>query len=607
MRAVHFDVDGCGPLEFEVTAGPTAPFTLHTPGPHSFPSGPFPTRDLRIWLLYTGGAPGSTASGTVSIRAVDDTGAVVGQWNDIPIMANAVARPTAAVVLVLDESGSMLFDAGNNRDTRLQVLQQAATTFIDQLFDDNGVALVSFATSSAPLTDLEVAGPMFSTVRNAARDEISTHGPPNTSPTTSIGSGIEEAAGVYAASPLTSDFDVQAMVVFTDGLENEPPYIADVSHLISDRVYAIGVADAANVDSSSLSAIADNTGGFMLMTGAVTQDDEFLLEKFFLRILAGVVNYEIVVDPTGWLAPGAIEEVPFSICRSDAAFDAIALSRAPQATVMALRTPDGTVVGPGDLPADAFRTGATSRSFRVSLPVVVDSIEHWEGRWQLLLATGRQTANLGETPSVAARQPVSAARTFEQTQRAIPYSALVHARSSLNLRATVDQSQLQPGAQLTVRAAVTEYGQPLETSPRAKAVVRHPDGTSSSLTLSPEGPGVFRRNFVADQSGVYRFRIQVEGLSSRAEAFSREQLLTAAIGHPTRPPDGRPHRPSTRDEICEILACLTSEGVLTDEARGLVKSMGIDLAALQRCLDENLCRTRPIQRPRGQRPRPRDC
>jgi hypothetical protein len=61
------------------------------------------------------------------------------------------------VSLVLDESGSMLADAGNNR-TRLQVLQLAATTFIDQLYDDNGLAMVSFDDTAQQVLDLRVAG-----------------------------------------------------------------------------------------------------------------------------------------------------------------------------------------------------------------------------------------------------------------------------------------------------------------------------------------------------------------------------------------------------------------------------------------------------------------
>src|SRR3546814_19990619 len=69
---------------------------------------------------------------------------------DIPLIVNTVARPTAAVALVLDESGSMLADAGNNR-IRINVLRDAAKSLVDELYDDNGLTLIPFADNAANL------------------------------------------------------------------------------------------------------------------------------------------------------------------------------------------------------------------------------------------------------------------------------------------------------------------------------------------------------------------------------------------------------------------------------------------------------------------------
>src|SRR3546814_6871130 len=91
---------------------------------------------------------------------------------DIPLIANTVARPTAAVALVLDESGSMLADAGNNR-IRINVLRDAAKSLVDELYDDNGLTLISFADTAAKLTDLAEAGPLGSTVRGRSEEHTS--------------------------------------------------------------------------------------------------------------------------------------------------------------------------------------------------------------------------------------------------------------------------------------------------------------------------------------------------------------------------------------------------------------------------------------------------
>lgn len=595
-RAALFQIEGCESLSFEVANGPTGPFSLFSPGPYPYPSGGFPTDELRIWLLYTGGTPGSTDSGVISLVARDEFGDEVGRWDDIPILANSVARPAVAVALVLDESGSMLYDAGNNRK-RLEVLQLAATTFIDQLYDDNGLALVSFANAAEKLTDLQVAGALTSPVRNDARSEITVHGPPDIYQHTSIGAGLEVAADVYNTSPIASDFDVQATIVFTDGFEDREPLINDVESLINERVYAVGVADAANVRNDTLRALADNTGGFMLVTGAIGPDDEFLLEKFFIQILAGVTNRDIVSDPGGSLIVGQIARVPFSITRSDIAFDAIALSRAPQFVVIGLETPDGTVVDQTRVPAGSFRAGTTSSSFRIALPLVIDGKEHWEGKWQLLLALSfKQIAATHLRAATAVTGTTAAAAVRGTTAAALPYHALIHARSNLRLRASIDQSALTPGSQISLRAVITEYGQPIETHPQVTATMTRPDTTTQQVSLLEAAPGEFDTSVVASQSGVYRFQVQAVGFSSRGQAFSREHLLTAVVGRQPSEPTGDAAR--DRSMLCDLLRCLAKRGVVTERLVRRFEDLGLDVRELQRCLAD-ICRSAPNDQPRG--------
>src|SRR5829696_9091326 len=267
-RAALFQVESCETLSFHVTSPPGAPFSLFEPGPFPYPAGPLSTDELRIWVMFTGEMPGNVAASVMTVEARNEFGDVLEEWVNIPIFAISVARPTVAVAMILDESGSMLADAGNNR-TRLQVLQLAATTFVDQLYDDNGLALVSFAETAAELRDLQVAGDLTSSVRNDARSDIASHGPPDEFPHTCIGAGLEKAADVYNTSPLAGNFTIKSSIVFTDGFEDRHPLISEVRHLINERVYAIGVGNADNVRNDILREIADNSQGFMLVTGAI--------------------------------------------------------------------------------------------------------------------------------------------------------------------------------------------------------------------------------------------------------------------------------------------------------------------------------------------------
>ncbi len=194
-------------------------------GPTSIRKGRCTLTSCGFGSTQTGRAPGSTDVGSISIVARDEFGAEIQRWDDIPMSPTRVARPKVAVAFVLDESGSMLYDAGNNRK-RLEALQFAARTFVDQLYDDNGLAMVSFAETAEKLTDLDVVGPLNSTARNNARSQIDAHGPADTTPHTSIGSGLQAAADLYSASPISGDFDVRATVVFTDGFEDRPPLLS---------------------------------------------------------------------------------------------------------------------------------------------------------------------------------------------------------------------------------------------------------------------------------------------------------------------------------------------------------------------------------------------
>ena len=515
-HAALFRLAGCARVRFEVTGGPTGSFSLFEPGPFFHPAGPFPTDELRIWLTYTGSTPGTRETGTMTVAAWDPDGVERARWEDIPIVADSVARPSVAVALVLDESGSMLYDAGNNR-TRLYALQRAATTFIDQLFDDNGVAMVAFDENAARLTDLARADSLRSPARNNARAEIVSHGPPDVYRQTSIGAGLRKAADIYANSPIAGDFDTQGIVVFTDGWENRRPWISQVRSIINDRVYAVGVGDAASTNNDVLRQLADDTDGFVNVTGALAVDDEFLLEKFFLQVLAGVTNRELVRDPDGTLVRDVAERLPFSVTSSDISFDAVALSREPNAVKIGLEAPDGTILTEANLPSESLRTGETSAAFRISLPLVHDGARHWEGRWHLLLE-------------------------LVESER-LRYQAVVHAYSNLRLRARVTSTGVTPGSTLNLRALLTEFGQPLEAAATVRATVRRPDRTEFTLAMPATGVGEYDGSLSDDQAGAYLFRVQAEGMSSRGQPYTREHLLSAVVGRqPCHPVEGEDDR-----------------------------------------------------------------
>ena len=152
--------------------------------------------------------------------------------------------------------------------------------------------------------------------------------------------------------------------MLTDGIENRPRYIADVAAEINEQTYAIGLGTPQNTSVAALQTISGNNGGFLLVTGAIGTDNRFLLQKYFLQILAGISNAEVVLDPDGELFPGAVHRIPFQLTDADAGVDVILLTpvregrRLPPADA---QRPDPRAVARDDRAGDALRAGRRRR------------------------------------------------------------------------------------------------------------------------------------------------------------------------------------------------------------------------------------------------------
>ena len=309
VRAAVFKVSSCQNVTFDITTGPTvtsgpAGTSFGTPLGTSVSVDPHVADTGRVWISFTGTSAGNVAQGTVTIHCNE-----TGEDFVIPISTNTIAKPTVATVLVLDQSGSMNFDAGDGRK-RIDVLKDAAPVFVDLLGDDDGIGVVRFDQDAHPGTAIQVAGPMtFGVGRTAAKAAISSH-TPNPAGSTSIGDGIDMAhSDLTVLAP--GSFDETAIVVLTDGRENAPQFISDVSDIVDDKVFGIGLGTAEQINPDALTALTNGTGGYVLMTGALDTDDFFILQKYFLQILAGVTNADVVLDPEGWVATGAKVRIPF--------------------------------------------------------------------------------------------------------------------------------------------------------------------------------------------------------------------------------------------------------------------------------------------------------
>jgi hypothetical protein len=591
-RAVVLTVTGCRDLTFEIVAGPGASFD--TPLGTSFAHAPasFITAPVHVWIAYTGTTAGDTAGGSVTVRCTE-TG---DEWT-IPITANTIARPTVASMLVLDRSGSMDWASGIPGNSRLAVLKAAAPIFVDVMPDNDALGILSFDHDPHPVMSVTTAGaPVFGAGRANAKAAIVAHAT-NPAGATAIGDGVELAHNTLLP---VAGFDHKAIVVFTDGHETASKYISDIVGLIDERVYAIGLGTAEQLNPVALNELTDSSGGFLLMTGNLGPNDLFRLAKYYLQILAGVTNTNIVVDPESSLLPGQLHRIPFDLAETDFGSDVILLSPAPWAFAFMLETPDGTIIDStmaSGIPGMRYVAADQTHYYRMTLPLADKARE---GRWHALLKLDE--GNFKEYLTTLRRK-----QDERQLARAIahgiPYSLSVHARSNLRLQADVVQGSHVPGATVTLRAQLSEYGVPVARRGAVIVEVQLPDRTAAHIPLSEVADGVFEGSMLATLPGVYQLLFRASGVTLRGLPFTREELRTAGVW---RAGDGTPPSsqtdPRTRDEqLCHLLECLTDKGTMG----AFFERHGIDGESLRRCIarfcEERLILPAEVQAGRGQR------
>jgi len=572
IRAAVFTINSCWPVTLEVIGAPAAPFGIHgTPLVVSRPEGG-PVRKGRVWFSYACGNPGDSANDTAEIRCVE-----TGESWVFDLDGNCVERPTAAVQLVLDRSGSMLGVTSEGR-TKEQVLQDSAGVLVNVAYEDTGVGINTYDHDAQPVMDVtDLGDTALGLGRMAARNALTNYAA-NPNGLTAIGDGIELGHQKLTAAV---GYDVSAMIVLTDGIETAEKRIADVADtIINEYVYAIGLGTAEQIRPAALQALTNGTGGYLLMTGNLSVDDTYLLAKYYLQILAGITNNDIILDPEGWLAPGDRIRIPFDVNEADIEITGVVLSTMPSALRFALETPDGDFVDFAFAQTDPqidFAYNDQTIHARATLPVVHDGREAGAGRWHLVLAVDSKVyQRLSDQPE----------RQESQPRVGVSYSANVLTYSNLRMDAGVSQDSQEPGAKMRVRARITEYGGPFGGSAQVFAEVLLPDGTEQILTLSPLGDGVYQGAITATQSGIYRFRIRAIGTTSRDRPFTREQTRTGAVWAGGDQPDGGGDRadggePTIRDLLC----CLYRGGGVRPEFLDRLKELGIDPDVLLKCLE----------------------
>lgn len=579
---IPFTVSSCEPVSFYISDGPRRldggpeernglpvldrPYGLSSvsePTPNGAP------RTASVWLTYQAEDPGDLLLGTVTVDCVTTQESFT-----FIITGNTVEPVNVGVSLCLDQSGSMT-EAATGGGTKGQALQDAAGVFVEVVQPEDGIGIVNFDTEATGGGITDAGQGFFGSGRVQARTDIANY-TPNLQGLTSIGAAVDKADTLLRAA--SSRYDEMAMVLFTDGVETAEPYLAEVMPAVSSapRVFAVGLGTAQNLDPATLDALCQGSGGKLLLTGNDPTDTFFLLAKYFLNVVAGATNTEIVNDPAGFLAPNAqVLRVPFTLAETDTSADAILICPVPSAVEFAIETPAGDVITQVNRPPGASYSQAEMSSyFRFSLPALVKGELAREGTWYALLRLKMDLWNAGDNfPALfwyLQEHPSAAAN-------GLPFALHFQARSNLKLSAQCLQNSYEPGAELRIRGILTEYALPVDGRATVWVEITRPDGTMATLSMAEIEPGVFEAMEVGRQTGSYRFRVRAVGQTLRGYDFTREQLVTGFTYHGGDNPST--HIPSSGHNSSDILCCL-----LRSLSPQTIDRLGLDPKKLGRCL-----------------------
>ncbi len=307
------------------------------------------------------------------------------------------------------------------------------------------------------------------------------------------------------------------MIVLTDGLENTPPMIKDAAASLNNRTFAIGFGQAAAISTAALNQITQNQGGYLVVTGPITPEENFALTEYFLKIQAGVSNSSAVLDPRGELIFGTTHRIPFQLTTADHGVDVVLLSPAPYYINFRLETPDGKIINPAIAaaePAIQFFTTPRVSYYRASLPMLAgDRQGSHRGVWHVLLG-------LSDRAKDGDRQLIASLG-----RPAIPYSLLVHTYSDLTFRPALLQTDFDPGAAVQLRVALDQYTAPLDTPSTVWAEIARPDGSNQTLMLARTSPGRYSASFTADEIGVYSALLRARGVNLEGQSFRARTAL----------------------------------------------------------------------------------
>jgi len=371
--------------------------------------------------------------------------------------------PSGALVLVIDRSGSMGAPVGGTARTQQELANEAAVLALNTLYPQDLVGVVAFDGNAKPIVKVQMNTDPVS-VALKVRSLKPGGG-------TNIYSGLDMAYRELA--PLTvQDAAVKHIILLTDGQSMEPVpggYISLARQMKKNGISlsTIGVGDGH--DAQLLTQLANMGGGnYHPITNPANLPQIFIKEaKTIRKNLVKEIPFVPTVLPTGSPIMANLAGVP-----PLKGFVLTAEKRDPRVVM--------PMVGPEGEPVFAHWQVGLGRSAAFTS----DATNRWASQW--LRWSGY--------PDFWTRTVRSIARP-SATRDADLMVAVRDGRVRIQLDAAVGSSQSQG----TGRKGAGSFGNFLDV----RGSVLKPDGSVEEISLEQIGPGQYRADALADQTGNY--------------------------------------------------------------------------------------------------------
>jgi hypothetical protein len=359
-----------------------------------------------------------------------------------------------AVMLVFDRSGSMSESAGGGK-IKMNEARAAAELFISMVrTNGNRAGLVSFSNDSTNPVDFGLAN-VTAGSKTQMNNKLAAIGAGGA---TSIGDGLAAARDQLSGAAMLP----RSILLLTDGMENTPQAIADVTGIGGIAITAIGFGSESNLDGAKLSNLAQTHGGLYKRAG-----DGLVLRKFFALAFGEIFEAGALVDPQTTLPANATKgaDVPFHVCGEEAVTVVIGWDDENAPLQIEVETPTGQILNlaAGGIEVDA---GTSWRFARIPLPQNGERDGLWKTRvWR--------PSGGGEFPAF---------------QPAVNYFVNVIARGGPSLRPFSEPRRLYTGDVLHPRVILQFIDETVPVGGKVSLALRRP-AKSVGTILANKGLG----------------------------------------------------------------------------------------------------------------------